>query len=63
MRSRLNALFDALLPVLATLAALGVGSLLLAGVGAGRVWGLDALLRPVWLTSPRRISRWLARTT
>ena len=40
-----------------------VGSLLLAGVGAGRVWGVDALLRPVWLTSPRRTSRWLARTT
>ena len=29
MRSRLNSLFDALLPVLATLAALGVGAVML----------------------------------
>ena len=33
MRSRLNMLFDALLPVLATLAALGVGAVMLLETG------------------------------
>lgn len=37
--------------------------LMLAAVGAGRVWGLDALFRPVWLKSSSRLARWLAWTT
>lgn len=40
-----------------------VVSLMLAAVGGGRVWGLDALLRPVWLNSSSRLARWLAWTT
>lgn len=38
-------------------------SLVLAAVAGGRVWGLDALLRPVWLKSSNRLLRWLAWTT
>lgn len=50
MRTRLNTLFDALLPVIATLAALGVGAVMLLFlkvnpiaayirlIAAGRVW-------------------------
>ncbi len=41
---------------------MGVG-LLLAGTAAGRVWGLDALLRPIWLTRNTKTAKWLARAS
>lgn len=40
-----------------------VGSLMLAGVAAGRVWGLDGLLRPIWLAKDSRWAKWLARAS
>jgi len=40
-----------------------ITSLLLAGAAAGRVWGLDALLRPHWLAGSSTASRWLARAS
>lgn len=40
-----------------------VGSLLLAGIAAGRVWGLDALLRPAWLANRSWWAKWLARAS
>ena len=43
MRSRLNALFDALLPVLATLAALGVGAIMLIFLKVNPVTAYKAL--------------------
>ena len=54
MRSRLNALFDALLPVLATLAALGVGANPqsqpnrgLCGALGRRIWQFQRICRDV----------------
>jgi general nucleoside transport system permease protein len=43
MRSRLNSLFDALLPVIATLAALGVGAVMLLVLGANPLVAYGAL--------------------
>jgi simple sugar transport system permease protein len=43
MRSRLNSLFDALLPVIATLAALGVGAVMLLVLGANPLEAYGAL--------------------
>ncbi len=40
-----------------------VGSLLLAGTAAGRVWGLDAVLRPVWLAKQSSWAKWFARAS
>jgi thiosulfate dehydrogenase (quinone) large subunit len=40
-----------------------VGSLLLAGTAAGRVWGLDAVLRPVWLAKKSSWAKWFARAS
>jgi len=40
-----------------------VGCLMLAGVAGGRVWGLDGLLRPVWLARDSVWAKWLARAS
>ena len=42
---------------------MAVASLLLAAAGAGRVWGLDALFRPILIAKDSRVSGWLARAT
>lgn len=36
---------------------MGVGHLVLLLSAAGRTWGIDGLLRPVWVRSPGRVAR------
>ncbi|MBX9717454.1 MAG: DoxX family membrane protein [Microbacteriaceae bacterium] len=36
---------------------MGVGHLVLLLAAAGRTWGIDGLLRPIWVQAPGRVSR------
>lgn len=40
-----------------------VANLALFATAAGRVGGLDGILRPAWRASPRRLARWMLRVS